>query len=310
MSASTFRPALLPVHGLLAAWLWLLAETLLAAPAPGLKILLTNDDGWDAPGIVALHETLVAAGHQVVRVAPTGNRSGSGSSTNTAVGTRVSVRRHAPDVWSVDGSPTDAVRAALGALLTDWPDLVVSGANFGQNIGRGTLHISGTVGAALYAAEQGLPALAVSVGIDLKERGEGFPSTVRAFGITAAMVRDLIAAMRSSDGLALAPGRVLNINVPVPSDRVRGALWTRPGAGSGFDFGWRDTDGVRESGSGELVIELVPRMGFVPEAGSDVAAFNDGWVTLSLLDGDMALVPQDPRLAALARQTPDDEENP
>lgn len=279
--------------------IWCVALPVRAADDQGLKILLTNDDGWNAPGIVALHEALTAAGHAVVRVAPERNRSGSGSSTNTDVGSRVSVRRHDRDVWSVDGTPTDAVRAALGALMPDWPDLVISGANFGQNIGRGTLHISGTVGAALYAAEQGLPAIAVSVGLDLTELNAGFPSTMASFAPAAAMVRDLVANMRGADGLALGKGRVLNINVPVPAAEVRGAVWTRPGGGSGFDFSWRDPGGVRERGAGELVIELTPRLGFVPAAGTDVAAFNDGYVTMSLLDGAMWVEP-DGRLSALA----------
>jgi 5'-nucleotidase len=257
-----------------------------------LDILLTNDDGWDAPGIVALHRALEAAGHRVVRVAPATNRSGSGGSTNTAVGSTVPVRRHGTGVWSVDGTPADAVRAGLGALLPTWPDLVVSGANFGQNVGEGTLNVSGTVGAALHAADRGLPALAVSVALDLAERERGFPSTRAAFGPAAVMVRDLVDALIAPDGaLLLPPGHVLNVNVPVPFDTVRGVRWARPAAESGFEFRWRDPGGVRDAGEGGLAITLVPRLGFRPEAGTDVAELTGGYVTLTLLDGDPSVAP-------------------
>lgn len=288
----------------------LAAALLLAAfPAPaaessgsGLDILLTNDDGWDAPGIVALHRALEQAGHRVVRVAPAGNRSGSGSSTNTRVGTTVPVQRHGEGVWSVDGTPADAVRAALGALLPTWPDLVVSGANFGQNVGEATLSVSGTVGAALHAASQGLPAISVSVALDLAERDRGFPSTREAFGPAAVMVRDLVETLVPAGGQVRLPaGHVLNVNVPVPFEDVRGVRWARPAAEAGFEFRWRDPGGVLDAGGGGLEITLAPRIGYRPEAGTDVGELAGGYVTLTLLDGDLSLPPSRfPSLRALA----------
>lgn len=296
----------------LAAWLLVLAvgvsgaapdgERAGPAARSGLDVLLTNDDGWDAPGIVALHRALEAAGHRVVRVAPATNRSGSGSSTNTAVGTAVAVRRHAEDVWSVEGTPADAVRAALGALLPTWPDVVVSGANFGQNVGEATLHVSGTVGAALHAASRGLPAIAVSVALDLSEREQGFPSTRSAFGPTAVMVRDLVDTLVAPDGtLRLPPGYVLNVNVPVPFDGIRGVHWARPAEESGFEFRWRDPGGVREEGDGALEITLEPRLGLRLRSGTDLAELAGGYVTLTLLDGDPSVSPATvPALRGLA----------
>ena len=80
------------------------------APAPGaLRILLTNDDGYDSPGIVAMRDALAGAGHSVTVVAPQENRSGSSSSSTTA-GTLDLVEQR-PGVWSVSGTPADAVRA-------------------------------------------------------------------------------------------------------------------------------------------------------------------------------------------------------
>ena len=100
------------------------------ASAKPLRILLTNDDGYLAPGIRAMRTTLLDAGHQVFLIAPESNQSGSGTSISPQ---GIMVQAHGHGVWSVEGRPADAVRYALGHLMKDAPpDLVISGINFGQ----------------------------------------------------------------------------------------------------------------------------------------------------------------------------------
>ncbi len=167
-----------------------------------IEILLTNDDGWDAPGISAAKGALEAAGHTVTVVAPLNNQSGVGGGLNTGVGSFVNVIEEAASVWSVDSTPADSVRAGLGAVLaSNPPDLVISGANFGQNISRQGVNASGTVGAALQAMQSGVPAIAISVGLDLSESSIEpipFPSTFSAFGPSAAFLARLVATLEAT----------------------------------------------------------------------------------------------------------------
>ena len=137
--------------------------TISAQPAP-LSILVTNDDGFAAPGIDAVVEALRKEPKvHVDVVAPATNQSGQGE--NTTPGELVVTDEHTASGFpakAVAGHPSDTVNVALDRLhLT--PDFVVSGANTGQNIGE-FAKVSGTVGAAKTAARRGIPALAVSTG--------------------------------------------------------------------------------------------------------------------------------------------------
>ena len=108
-----------------------------------LHILITNDDGHDAPGILALHRTLKKAGHHVSMVAPRTNQ----SATSMAVTSRrnLELNQFETNSWHLDGQPVDTVMVALKHLLEDNPpDLVLSGINFGPNVGI-ALHMSGTI---------------------------------------------------------------------------------------------------------------------------------------------------------------------
>ena len=147
--------------------------------AQSLRILLTNDDGFESPGLRALNEALSAAGHDVYVIAPASQQSGASASVTTR---GVKVTELPDNVWSVHGRPADAVRVGLGYIMHDYPpDLVVSGANFGQNTGQ-DVNVSGTFGAAITAHQLGIPAIAVSVEIKPDEMDRGFPSTAGAFG--------------------------------------------------------------------------------------------------------------------------------
>lgn len=176
-----------------------------------MRVLVTNDDGVAAPGIHHLARAVVAAGHDVVVAAPMDDRSGSGA----ALG-RLHVDEHIDvetfeipglevPAYGVDGPPALAVLTGRLGGFGPPCDLVASGINPGANTGRATLH-SGTVGAALTAANFGVSAVAVSL-----EPGDPMHwDTAASFAVAAL------------DWVAGAPARtVLNVNVP---DRPAGEL--------------------------------------------------------------------------------------
>ena len=123
-----------------------------------MKILISNDDGYLAPGINALADRLAAVADIVV-VAPDSNRSG--SSNSLTLDRPLRVMRSANGFYSINGTPSDCVHIALTGILDERPDLVVSGINQGQNMGDDTLY-SGTVAAATEGFLFGIPAIAFS----------------------------------------------------------------------------------------------------------------------------------------------------
>jgi len=130
----------------------------------GLRILLTNDDGITAPGIRALWQELAGIGDVMV-VAPDIERSA--ASQSITVHHPIRVDEHCTEypalcAWRVGGTPTDCVKIALESLLTEQPDIVVSGINQGPNLGTDVLY-SGTVSAAIEGALHGIPSIAVSL---------------------------------------------------------------------------------------------------------------------------------------------------
>jgi 5'-nucleotidase len=123
-----------------------------------MNILVSNDDGYLAPGIRALAEAMSAIANVTV-VAPDSNRSG--SSNSLTLDRPLRVMRSPDGVYSVNGTPSDCVHVALTGILDQRPDLVVSGINQGQNMGDDTLY-SGTVAAATEGFLFGIPAIAFS----------------------------------------------------------------------------------------------------------------------------------------------------
>ena len=123
-----------------------------------MRILISNDDGYLAPGLIALADALAPiAGIEVV--APDSNRSG--SSNSLTLDRPLTVQRAANGFYFINGTPSDCVHIALTNLLSLKPDLVVSGINHGQNMGEDTLY-SGTVAAAMEGFLFGIPAIAFS----------------------------------------------------------------------------------------------------------------------------------------------------
>lgn len=178
-----------------------------------MHILITNDDGYLAPGIKILAQELSQVA-EISVVAPDRNKSGASNSLTLMRPLRV--EQSADDFYYVDGTPTDCVHLALSGLLDRAPDMVVSGINAGPNLGDDVLY-SGTVAAAMEGRYLGLPAIAVSL------VGKPALHYQTAAQITRRVVERLTLNPLPDDTL-------LNINVPdLPVDDVRAIEATRLG---------------------------------------------------------------------------------
>ena len=242
--------------------------------APGsldaVRILVTNDDGVDSPGIHALAAALVGDGHDVLVVAPTDDRSGAGASIGRLydagpppVERRVWHELPGLPVHAIDAPPATAVFAACLGAFGDLPDLIASGINPGANTGHLVLH-SGTVGATLTGAGYGIPGIAVS--IDWSNEQEYHWDT--AARIAAAAVE--WAAKPDGDA------RVLNVNVPnLPLAEIQGVREAELAPAGEV---WVASADVSE---GDLKIEITGRADAAP--GTDVAIIADGYVSVTPL---------------------------
>jgi 5'-nucleotidase len=178
-----------------------------------MKILVSNDDGYFAPGITLLAEALRQLG-EVTVVAPERDRSG--SSNSLTLDRPLTVRRAPNGFFSVNGTPTDCVHIAVTGLLDFTPDVIVSGINLGANMGDDTIY-SGTVAAAAEGYLLGIPALAVSL---TSKTGEHFDSAI-------AVALQLVERFRRQP---MGEPMLLNVNVPdVAPTRLRGIEVTRLG---------------------------------------------------------------------------------
>lgn len=178
-----------------------------------MRILISNDDGVQAPGLQVLADALTPLGSVTV-VAPDRNRSGASNSLTLDNPIRA---EHLPNGFiSVDGTPTDCVHLAITGLLDEEPDLVVSGINAGANLGDDVLY-SGTVAAAMEGRFLGLPAIALSM----------VAPAPRHFTTGARVARELVARLQHHP----LPGEIiLNVNIPdLPPERLRGFRVTRLG---------------------------------------------------------------------------------
>lgn len=242
-----------------------------------LRILLTNDDGWNAHGIRAVHAALEAAGHQVTIVAPLANQSG--ASARVSFHGTLDVTQQAPGVYSVAGTPGDAAEFGIKSVFADNPpDLVISGSNEGNNAAAVAIH-SGTVGAAVTALCDGIPAIAVSTGYD-RATGQG------PFEETAGFIVRLVANLRDrADGGRLLPDDVgLNVNYPFVEDGgpPTDTVFTETGRGY-IDLTYQGS--LPEVGQTSAYSVRTIR---VPETvpGSDYAALTENKIAISALECD------------------------
>ncbi len=292
-------------------------------PANALDILLTNDDGFFNPGIITLRAALCDAGHHVTMVAPATNQSGRGGSINTGAlssSSAMSLTKlgsdSCGDTYSLaapvapgtyGGTPVDSMKAGVQVVLSGHPpDLIVSGNNFGQNLGKPASNGSGTIGAALQGAFDGIPAIAGSVGILFSEN-PGFASTIASFAPAADFMVRVIAALEAQPGDELLPNgvKLLNINFPVPYSSITGVAITRLANRSELELPFFDRNvgfppfgipgnpgvlncaslSVGESCSVGVGIQFVTGPDAVRTADTD--AFAAGLISITPMDGDM-----------------------
>lgn len=177
------------------------------------RILLSNDDGYLAPGLRALYDALHGS-EEITVVAP--DRDHSGASNSLTLQRPLSVRKSADGFHYVDGTPTDCVHLAITGLMEKEPDMVIAGINNGANLGDDVIY-SGTVAAATEGRFLGLPAMAISMA-----------SHEPQFYETAAqVVVDLLGRIEEQ---TLPADTILNINVPdIPYDSIQGIQATRLG---------------------------------------------------------------------------------
>lgn len=230
-------------------------------------ILVTNDDGVHAPGILALANVMQAFG-TVQIAAPTRNQSASGHKKtlfSDIAFTETTLANGMPAL-SIDGSPADCI--ALTAMgLRAWPPrLVVSGINRGANMGQDVTY-SGTVTAALESAIQGIPSLAIS--LDNHEA-----NSVEDYAKAAEVSAKVVAYMLQHD---LPPLTILNLNIP--KGDVKGIRLTRQGVRIYRDVIEIDGDKVRIAGE--------PPTGVLDAAGTDIWAVHNGYASLTPIHLDL-----------------------
>ena len=232
-------------------------------------ILISNDDGYQAPGLLALTRILKKIA-EVVVVAP--DREQSATSHALTLHRPLRVTEHGKGLYAVDGTPTDCITLAIHELLDRKPDLVVSGINLGANLGD-DVHYSGTVSAAMEAAILGIPSLAVSLVV---WRGQ-----VPQFQTAAAVAKKFCHRLLSGK---VFPRNVFNINVPnIPTKQLKGYRFTKLGKRNYGGIIIKKRDPRHRDyywiGGDERTFKKIPS--------SDTAAILNGCVSITPLQVDM-----------------------
>ena len=228
-----------------------------------MHILLSNDDGYQAPGLKALFESTKQHG-DITIVAPNENKSG--ASGSLTLSKEITVRTSGKRCFVVDGTPVDCVHIGLNGLLDDEPDMVLSGINSGSNLGDDVLY-SGTVGAALEGRRLAYPGVAVSlVGSEPKHY------------LSAGQVASAIVSELKINPL---PSRtILNVNVPDrPLEDLHGYKITRLG------YRARSHPVIRLNASDDYRQYRIGTIGSAADSGpgTDFSAVNEGYVSITPL---------------------------
>jgi 5'-nucleotidase len=236
-----------------------------------MNILLSNDDGFLAPGINRLREALMQVGN-VTTVAP--SQDCSGASNSLTLRNPLRLTQHGEGFYSVNGTPTDCVHLGLGLYAHD-PDIVISGINAGANLGDDVLY-SGTVAAAMEGRFLGYPALAVS----LASLQAGHPP-VEHYASAVQAVLQLLPHLQTYPDRG---NMILNVNVPdVPWERVRGFRVTRLGSRH------RSETVIRAADPRGREIFWIGAPGAVADSGegTDHHAVAEGYVSVTPIHSDM-----------------------
>ena len=232
-----------------------------------MRILLSNDDGYQARGLRTLADGLMDLA-EVTIVAPDRNRSG--ASNSLTLDSPLRVEQAEANVYYVNGTPTDCVHLAITGLLDDEPDMVVSGINHGANLGDDVLY-SGTVAAAMEGRFLGLPALAVSLVLD----------SGKNFGTAVSVIRQCVSRMKDDP---LPGDTILNINVPdLPESSLRGIKSTRLG------FRHKSEPVIQTRDPKDMPIYWVGPAGEGAEVGdgTDFYAIANGYVSVTPIKVDL-----------------------
>jgi 5'-nucleotidase len=225
-----------------------------------MRILLTNDDGINAPGLTVLEKIAAQLSDDIWICAPSEEQSGAGHSLT--LNRPVRLRQHAEKRFSVTGTPTDSVTMGLKKVLPGPPDLILSGVNRGANLGDDVTY-SGTVSAALEGALAGIRSIALSQVPMREDEGEGV-SFAAALEWGARVLRPLL-------DQPFAPRTLVNVNFPaLAADAVKGIRVVRQGfhdyaRGSvvegrdprGFPYYWFGLHGIEHTTGHETDLEAI-----------------------------------------------------
>jgi len=240
-----------------------------------MRILLTNDDGYHAPGLKLLEAIARTLSDDVWIVAP--SREQSGTSRSLTLTAPLRIRRFDDRRWAVGGTPTDAVMFALGEVMRDArPDLILSGINRGGNLGE-DVHYSGTVSAAMEGALAGIRSVALSQRYAARAPGADVSfATAEAWG--PRVLAPLLAA-------PFAPGTLVNVNFPpVDADAVAGIRVVPQGL---REYGRVRMDRRTDPRGFEYYWLALGRAAAIPADGSDLDLIEQGYVTVTPLQLDL-----------------------
>lgn len=248
-----------------------------------MNLLISNDDGIDAPGLLALEARMSGLGH-VATVAPDSERSA--QSHALTLNDPLRVVSAGTNRWAVDGTPADAVYLAVHHLLERHPDVVLSGINLGSNLGN-DVHYSGTVAAAREACLHGMAAVSISLH-KLPDQREIWWQT--ACDVAERVVHEVVRRPPP-------PGVHLNVNVPnIPPDRLRGLRACLLGKRT-----YTPLVDLRRDPRGRQYFWIGgPHDHFAPHPHSDGRAVEEGWASITPIH---AFPTYEPMLEALREWT-------
>lgn len=239
-----------------------------------MRILLTNDDGYHAPGLAVLEAIAATLSDDIWVCAPAEEQSGAGHSLTLARPVRV--RQHGPKRFSVAGTPTDSVMMAIGEMMDSPPDLILSGVNRGANLGDDVTY-SGTVSAAMEGALAGIRSIALSQVYAHEGLGDSVPfAAAEAWG--AKVLAPLI-------DMEFARRTLVNINFPaIDPAAIKGVRVVR--------------QGFHDYARGSIVKGVDPRgypyywfglhgMEHTPGHDTDLEAISDGYISVTPLQVDL-----------------------
>lgn len=278
--------------------LWLLL-LVFSQPVTALNIALTNDDGWDAPGVQALAEVLSARGHNVTLVGSATQQSGSSAGINGGplIVTKQAERQYSAAVSATEGAePLSSGMLAINiATQLDGrtPDLLFSGINSGANIGSAAL-LSGTVGAVIGAITPGVGPQIPAIAISTDQPRCSDDCIALHYQQVAQYAASLLDRLQAKKPPLLPAGIGLNVNYPNrPASEIKGVKLTKqsPGLGLGgkrgiLEFPCPDC-GALEIGASTTTKGIRPGADNTKEdKRDDLTAFQDGYITIVPIQAD------------------------